>query len=151
MFRSYFDSIRDHQQFHMRLSVNKHVINKSYHRRLFSYLSMKICLVFYLIYIQLDIEHGIFSCTFDYHSLQALISSIYANKILISDWSKVATTRYATAHLIKNEQSSYSTLGINSWNSGIVLEVINGIQGIRWNWFCNVQHRGIGCILSKMK
>jgi hypothetical protein len=43
--------------------------------------------------------------------------------------------------------------GTDSWNSGIVCEVINGIPGIRWNWFRgwnwfqNVQHRGIGCIL----
>jgi hypothetical protein len=45
-------------------------------------------------------------------------------------------------------------VGTDSWNSGIVLEVINGISGIRWNrfrgrnWFHNVQHRGIGCILK---
>jgi len=38
--------------------------------------------------------------------------------------------------------------GTDTCNSGIVLEVINGIAGIRWNWFRNVQHRGIGCILN---
>lgn len=38
-------------------------------------------------------------------------------------------------------------VGSEQRNSGIVFEVINGIAGIRWDWFRNVQHRGIGCIL----
>jgi hypothetical protein len=41
----------------------------------------------------------------------------------------------------------------DSGNSRIVFEVVNGIAGIRWNWFRernwfrNVQHCGIGSIL----
>ena len=39
-------------------------------------------------------------------------------------------------------------VSVGALNSGIESEGINGIPGIRWNWFQNVQHCGIGCILE---